>query len=203
MLLPIYAYGHAVLRAKAKDISPESPTPKELTALIADMRETMYHARGVGLAAPQIGESIRLFIIDTVQLEKEENGTDEAGFANSTAKKIFVGMKQVFINARITEQSGKLWAYEEGCLSIPGIRGDVNRQPNITIEYLDEHFKPHTARFDGINARVIQHEYDHIEGVLFTDKLSAMKQRLIARRLENIRIGRCEADYKMRFGRAK
>ncbi|MBK9213471.1 MAG: peptide deformylase [Saprospiraceae bacterium] len=184
MILPIYAYGQPVLRKKAVEINPDFAG---LQDLISNMWETMYHAQGVGLAAPQVGHSIRLFIIDTEQIKKDEN--------------MPIGYKKVFINATILEQEGDLWAYEEGCLSIPKIRGDVERKPRIVIEYLDELFQKHTDSFDGINARVIQHEYDHIEGILFTDHLKPIKKTLIHRRLENIKHGKVDADYRLRFAK--
>lgn len=182
MLLPIYAYGHPVLRKKADVIPTDYP---DLEKLIADMWETMYHAEGVGLAAPQIGRAIRLFIIDTIQLE--EKGKDVVGF------------KKVFINAQKVEEKGKLWAYEEGCLSIPDIRGDVDRMDTLTLRYFDENFVEQTETFDGINARVIQHEYDHTEGILFLEYLKPVKKAMIRGRLENIRKGKVKVDYKMKF----
>ncbi len=182
MLLPIYAYGHPVLRKKADEIEADYP---ELSQLIANMWETMYHAEGVGVAAPQVGRAIRLFIIDTLQLE--EKGKDVVGF------------KKVFINAQKVEEKGKIWAYEEGCLSIPDIRGDVDRLDTLTIRYMDENFVEHTETFDGINARVIQHEYDHIEGILFLEYLKPVKKAMIRGRLENIRKGKVKVDYKMKF----
>jgi peptide deformylase len=182
MLLPIYAYGHPVLRKKAEEIEADYP---ELSQLIANMWETMYHAEGVGVAAPQVGRAIRLFIIDTLQLE--EKGKDVVGF------------KKVFINAQKVEEKGKIWAYEEGCLSIPDIRGDVDRLDTLTIRYMDENFVEHTETFDGINARVIQHEYDHIEGILFLEYLKPVKKAMIRGRLENIRKGKVKVDYKMKF----
>ncbi len=182
MILPIYAYGHKVLKRVADDIAADY---SNLAQLIENMWETMYNASGVGLAAPQIGLSIRLFMVDTVQM-MEEGEEDQ-------------GIKRVFINARITQQEGDLWAYEEGCLSIPKLTGDVERQKKITIEFLDENFKPQVLHLDGLNARVVQHEYDHIEGVLFTEKLKPLKKRLISRKLENIRKGKIRAHYRMRF----
>lgn len=182
MLLPIYAYGHPVLRKKADEISADSP---ELRQFIANMWETMYHAEGVGLAAPQVGRAIRLFVIDTVQLE--EKGKDVVGF------------KKVFINAQKVEEKGKIWAYEEGCLSIPDIRGDVDRLDTLTLRYMDENFVEHTETFNGINARVIQHEYDHTEGILFLEYLKPVKKAMIRGRLENIRKGKVKVDYKMKF----
>jgi peptide deformylase len=184
MILPIYAYGQPVLKKVAEPIAPDYP---ELAELIADMWETMYAAEGVGLAAPQIGLAIRLFVMDTKQLEKEDKKDQEPG------------LKQVFINAQILEESGELWTYEEGCLSIPRISGDVERLPSIRIRYQDENFDEHETTFTGVNARVIQHEYDHIQGVLFTEHLKPLKKRLIRRKLDNIRTGKIETDYKMRF----
>lgn len=182
MLLPIYAYGQPVLRKKAEEITPDYP---ELSQFIANMWETMYHAEGVGLAAPQVGRAIRLFVIDTVQLE--EKGKDVVGF------------KRVFINAQKIEEKGKIWAYEEGCLSIPDIRGDVDRLDTLTLRYMDENFVEHTETFTGINARVIQHEYDHTEGILFLEYLKPVKKAMIRGRLENIRKGKVKVDYKMKF----
>lgn len=185
MILPIYIYGQPVLKRKADDIDSDY---QGLENLITDMWETMYQAKGVGLAAPQIGRSIRLFVVDTTQLEDEE--------------KDFKGIKQVFINARKIEEDGKLWEYEEGCLSIPQIRADVERPERIRLRYLDERFQEHDVTFDGISARVIQHEYDHIEGVLFTERIKPIKRRLVRRKLENLRKGILEADYPVRVARA-
>lgn len=185
MLLPIYAYGQPVLKKIAAPIEADYA---DLQALIANMWETMYHAEGVGLAAPQVGLSIRLFVIDTLQIKNDDDkNTKHDGF------------KRVFINAQKVEETGAMWAYEEGCLSIPNIRGDVDRPSVIRLRWLDENFQPHEETFDGINARVIQHEYDHLEGVLFTEKLKPLKKRLIQRKLEAIRVGRVSADYKLRF----
>ena len=186
MVLPIYAYGQPVLKKVAKDIDKDYP---ELEKLLADMWETMYNAQGVGLAAPQIGKGIRLFLVDTVQTMEEGKEAD--------------GIKQVFINAEKIEETGKEWAYEEGCLSIPDIRGDVKRPPVLTIRYLDENFEEHTTTFDGINARVIQHEYDHIDGLLFTEKLKPIRKRLIKRKLENIKKGKIHSEYRMKFAPVK
>lgn len=185
MLLPIYAYGQPVLKKIAVPIEPDYP---ELQQLIADMWETMYHADGVGLAAPQVGLSIRLFVIDTLQIEEGEKEKAKGD-----------GFKKVFINAQKVEETGKPWAYEEGCLSIPRIRGDVERPETIRLRYLDENFQEHEETFTGINARVVQHEYDHIEGLLFTEKLKPLKKRLIQRKLEDIRLGKINTDYKMKF----
>lgn len=183
MILPIYAYGHPVLKKVAEDISPDYPNLKDL---IENMWQTMYEAHGVGIAAPQVGLSIRLFVIDSEQIEKKDYPEH-------------VGFKKVFINAQKVEEAGNKWNYEEGCLSVPDIRGEVSRQPKLTIRYLDENFVEHTETFDGINARVIQHEYDHIDGVLFTDHLSPVKRTLIRGKLEKIRVGKIRTEYKMKF----
>jgi peptide deformylase len=160
------------------------------------MFETMYNAFGVGLAAPQIGLPIRIFLVDTSPFSEDEDFTDEE-------KNELKNFKRVFINAKITKEEGDEWAFNEGCLSIPDVREDVFRQPKVTIEYVDENFKSHTETFDGLIARVIQHEYDHIEGVLFTDKLSSLKKRLIKGRLNNISKGKINVDYRMRFPNQK
>ncbi len=182
MILPIYAYGQPVLKKVADSIDKDYPG---LEDLIENMWETMYNADGVGLAAPQIGRSIRLFLVDTEQVMKEEEKEK--------------GVKQVFINAQKIDEEGDFWAYEEGCLSIPNIRGDVDRQKVFKLKFLDENFEEHTKVFDGINARVIQHEYDHIEGTLFTERLKPLKKKLIKRKLEAIRKGRAKADYRLKF----
>ncbi|GAA3597281.1 peptide deformylase [Flavivirga amylovorans] len=189
MILPIVAYGDPVLKKKGKDITKEYP---KLDTLLDNMFETMYNAYGVGLAAPQIGLPIRLFLVDTTPFAEDEDLTEEE-------QKVLKGFKRVFINAKITKEEGDEWAFNEGCLSIPDVREDVFRKPKITVEYVDENFKPHTEVFDGLIARVIQHEYDHIEGVLFTDKLSSLKKRLIKGRLTNISKGKISVDYRMRF----
>ena len=181
------------MRKKAEDISEDYPG---LDTLIANMRETMYKASGVGLAAPQVGLPIRLFVIDTSPFADDEDVPE-------TEQEAIRNFKKVFINARMVEESGKKWAFNEGCLSIPEIREDVSRLDTITIEYLDENFKPHRETFSGILARVIQHEYDHLEGILFTDRLSSLKKRLLKTRLNNISKGKIAVDYKMRFPAAK
>lgn len=186
MILPIYAYGQPVLKKAAAPIQSDYPALEEL---IANMWETMYEAEGVGLAAPQIGSSIRLFVIDTIQI-MEEGKKDE-------------GIKQVFINAQKVEEGGETWTYEEGCLSIPDVRGDVDRPPQIRLRFQDEHFADYERVFTGINARVIQHEYDHIEGVLFIDHLKPIKKRLVRRKLDSIRKGMVKVDYRMKFARNK
>ncbi|MEO1518489.1 MAG: peptide deformylase [Bacteroidota bacterium] len=182
MILPIYAYGQPVLKKEAEDITADYPQLKEL---ISDMWETMYKANGVGLAAPQIGRSIRLFMVDTVQM-MEEGEEDK-------------GIKMAFINAHKVEEGGTPWEYEEGCLSIPDVRGDVERPAQILLRYMTEDFEEKETLFTGMNARVIQHEYDHIDGILFTEHLKPLKRRLVRRRLENIRKGKAGADYKMKF----
>ena len=189
MILPIIAYGDPVLRKTGKDITNEYPN---LDALLENMFETMYEARGIGLAAPQVGVPIRLFIVDATPFEEDEELTEEERAFLST-------FKQVFINAKIIKETGDEWAFNEGCLSIPDIREDIFRNDTIKIEYLDENFEKYTKKFHGIVARIIQHEYDHIEGVLFTDKLSALKKRLIKGKLSNISKGKIKVDYRMRF----
>ncbi len=190
MILPIYAYGQPVLKKVATDIGPDYP---DLSALIANMWETMSAADGVGLAAPQIGLPIRLFVVDTFPRREEGPSTERKD----------TPIRQVFINARIVEESGTPWTFEEGCLSIPDIRGDVDRPPVVRIRYLDEEFVAHESVFDGLNARVIQHEYDHIEGVLFVEHLKPIKKQLIRRRLDKIRSGEVRADYRMKFARPR
>lgn len=187
MKLPIIAYGDPVLRKVATDIEPqEYPHIKQL---IADMFETMYGAKGVGLAAPQVGLSMRMFVVDASPF-----GDDEPELE---------GFKKTFINARILEESGEEWAFNEGCLSIPDIREDVYRKANLVISYYDEDWKHHQESFGGLAARIIQHEYDHIEGKLFTDKLSPLRKRLLEKKLSDISKGNVSVDYKMKFPAAK
>tara|TARA_R110002072_G_scaffold1587_1_gene13265 strand:- start:62258 stop:62848 length:591 start_codon:yes stop_codon:yes gene_type:complete len=193
MILPIVAYGDPVLRKECKEIDKDYPN---FDTLLDNMFETMYAAKGVGLAAPQIGLPIRLFLVDVSPFADDEDLTEEE-------QKELEGFRRVFINARILDESGDEWAFNEGCLSIPDVREDVFRQPEIVIEYLDENFKKHKETFSGIIARVIQHEYDHIEGILFTDKLSPLKKRLIKGKLANISKGKVSIDYRMRFPNAK
>lgn len=193
MILPILAYGDPVLRKKGRVIDEDYP---KLDELLEHMFETMYEASGIGLAAPQIGRSIRLFLVDASPFEDDEELSEEE--RASLAK-----LKKVFINAQIVEEKGDEWAFNEGCLSIPEVREDVFRQPDIVIEYQDENFKQHKDTFTGIAARIIQHEYDHIEGILFTDKLSPLKKRLIKGKLANISKGKVSIDYRMRFPNAK
>ncbi|MGG6231424.1 peptide deformylase [Tenacibaculum sp. SDUM215027] len=193
MILPIVAYGDPVLRKVGKEIDKDYP---QLDKLIADMRETMYNANGLGLAAPQIGKDIRLFVIDASPFAEDDDISEEE-------KEVFKNFNHVFINAKIIEEEGDEWAFNEGCLSIPTINEDVFRQEKVTIEYQDENFEKHTETLSGLPARVFQHEYDHIEGILFTDKLSSLKKRLIKKKLDNISKGKVNAGYRMRFPNAK
>ncbi len=193
MVLPIVAYGDPVLRKVGRDIEKDSP---KLNELIANMWETMYNASGVGLAAPQIGLAVRLFLVDATPFAEDEELPEEE-------RNALKGFKRVFINPKMVDENGKDWIFNEGCLSIPDIREDVSRKDTITITYFDESFKEHTETFDGILARIIQHEYDHIEGILFTDKLSSLKKRLLKSRLGNISKGKINVDYRMRFPNMK
>lgn len=192
MFLPIVAYGQSILRKVGVAIDASYP---QLNELIADMWETMYKSNGVGLAAPQINKSIRLFVIDTIQIVEGFDEEDKIEYPNEK------GVKKVFINAQIIEESGEEWAYNEGCLSIPKVREDVNRKKVVLIKYQDERFVEHTESFDGITARVIQHEYDHIEGKLFTELISPLRKRLLKRKLEEISRGDVDVSYKMKFVR--
>lgn len=189
MILPIVAYGDPVLKKKAAPITEDYP---KLPELIENMFETMYGANGLGLAAPQVGLSIRMFLVDTSPFASDKEFTDEE-------RAMYKDFKKVFINAEIIAREGDEWPFNEGCLSIPGITEDVFRESTITMRYQDENFKEYTETFDGIIARVIQHEYDHIEGILFVDKLSSLKKRILKGRLANISKGKCDADYRMRF----
>ncbi|MDG1218789.1 MAG: peptide deformylase [Flavobacteriaceae bacterium] len=189
MILPIIAYGHPVLKRKAEVINKDYPKLKEL---IENMFETMYNASGVGIAAPQIGLSIRLFIVDTNPFAEDDSLSDN----DRNQLKSF---KKIFINPVIIDEKGDEWSFEEGCLSIPNIREGVLRQKQITIQYHDENFNKHTDSFDGLLARVIQHEYDHIEGVLFTDKLSSFKKQLLKKKLLKISSGKLSFDYEMKY----
>ena len=190
MKLPIVAYGHPVLRTMCPDITPEYP---ELKKLIADMWETMYHSNGVGVAAPQINKAIRLFVVDTVQIVEGFDEDDKKEFPNEK------GIKAVFINAHKIEETGEPWAYNEGCLSIPKVREDVLRGERVRLSYVDENFVPQEAEFDGITARVILHEYDHIDGKLFIDYLKPLRKKLLQGKLNDISKGKTRIDYKMIF----
>jgi len=193
MILPIVGYGEPVLRKVGENISPDYPN---LDGLIENMYDTMYNAYGVGLAAPQIGLPIRLFVIDTEPFSGNED-------LKSEEKEQLKGFKKTFINAKMIKEEGNEWAFNEGCLSIPDVREDVYRKEKITIEYCEEDFVIKTEVFEGLIARVIQHEYDHIEGILFTDKISTLKKTLIKKRLQNIMDGKIRADYKMKFANKK
>ena len=189
MILPIIGYGDPVLRKVADAISPEHPDLKDI---ITNMYETMYNAFGVGLAAPQIGLSIRLFVIDTTPFGEDEDLPIEE-------QKQLKGFKRTFINPKIIKEEGELWSFNEGCLSIPDVREEVYRNEKITIEYCEEDFIVKTEVFDGLIARVIQHEYDHIEGILFTDLIPSLKKQLIKKKLQNIMDGKARPDYRMKF----
>lgn len=189
MILPIVAYGCQVLQTKATAVDQNDP---ELNSLISNMWETMYEANGVGLAAPQVGVSKRLFVIDAAPFAQDEELSPEEA-------KVLEGFKKVFINPIMVEEKGSEWEFTEGCLSIPNIREDIYRKAQITIQFLDENFNQQTLSLDGLPARVVQHEYDHIEGVLFTDKLSPLKKRLLKRKLSDITKANIKPDYKMRF----
>lgn len=187
MIIPIVAYGDPVLKKLGREINSKYPN---LIQLISDMFETMYNAKGVGLAAPQVGLSIRLFVVDASGLA---DGEDKEKY------KHLIGFKKIFINPTIIEESGVEWDFEEGCLSIPGIRESVNRQDCLHLQYYDEDFTFHDEVFNGIAARIIQHEYDHIEGKLFVEYLNPLKRRLLKRRLSEISIGKVNVNYKMKF----
>jgi peptide deformylase len=192
MILPIVAYGSPVLRKISHDISPEYPG---LEKLLADMWETLYNSNGVGLAAPQINKDIRLFILDSEQIFENQEEDEKDEFPDAP------GYKGVFINARVLSLGGNDWSYNEGCLSIPKIREDIIRKESVTLQFLDENFVEHTQTFNGITARVILHEYDHIEGKLFIDYLKPLKRTLMKRKLDDISKGKVKVDYRMLFAR--
>lgn len=198
MVLPIVVYGDPVLRKKCVEIDANYV---HLPQLIKDMYETMYEANGVGLAAPQVGKAIRLFVVDTSPFA-QVNANEEPEFTEAELKQM-EGFRKTFINAQIIEEEGEEWKFNEGCLSIPKIREDVLRKPELTIEYYDENFKKHQEIYTGLIARVIQHEYDHIEGILFTDKINPFKRKLISGKLIDISKGKYKADYKTRVYQAK
>ena len=185
-VFPIIAYGHPVLRLKAALVKKETP---HLEALIEKMYQTMYNANGVGLAAPQIGKSLRIFTIDANPFADKDE-------ANNNDLRDFKG---AFINPNIIEEEGEEWGFEEGCLSIPGLHEKVYRKPSIKVSYRDENFNLHEKKLTGIAARIFQHEYDHLEGVLFLDKLTPFKRTLIQNKLKKIRLGKIDAGYKMKF----
>lgn len=180
MIYPIVAYGDPVLKREGEDLEFGDEKVKEL---VADMYETMYQANGVGLAAPQIGKGLRIFIVDGGSMLEDENET----------------FKQAFINPTIVEEDGDDWDFEEGCLSIPGIHETVTRPEKLTIHYFDENWNEHEEDFEGVKARIIQHEYDHIEGILFTDHLSSLKRKLLKKKLANISKGQVHVSYRMKF----
>lgn len=190
MILPIVAYGAAVLRKVAQDIDANY---EGLPKLIEDMWETMYASNGVGLAAPQINKNIRLFVLDSTQIFDHLEADEKGKYPDEP------GIKSVFINARIIALEGKEWSYNEGCLSIPKIREDVMRSESVVLEYYDENFVQHTKTFNGITARVIMHEYDHIEGKLFIDYLKPLKKKLLQGKFNDITKGKVKVDYKMIF----
>jgi len=192
MILPIVAYGAQVLRKKAQEITPDYP---ELKKLMEDMWETMYASSGVGLAAPQVNRDIRLFVMDSEQIFENQGDEDKGKYPDEP------GIKKTFINAKIIELKGEEWPYNEGCLSIPKIREDVSRPEEVTIEYYDENFEMHTETFHGISARIIQHEYDHIEGKLFIDYLKPLRKKLLRSKLNDISKGKIKMDYKMIFAK--
>ena len=191
MILPILAYGDPILKKECDEIGKDYP---KLSDLISDMFETMYKAKGVGLAAPQIGKNIRLFIVDGSPFAEKEEGEEDDPLAEGIED-----FKKVFINPIIEEEDGKEWPFQEGCLSIPKIRESVSRKPDIVVSYYDENWVLHEEKFSGYAARIIQHEYDHIEGVLFTDYLSPLKRKLLKKKLNNITNGLIEIEYKMSF----
>ena len=188
MILPIVAYGHPVLRKVCEDVTKDYP---ELDKLIADMWETMYHTHGVGIAAPQINKPVRIFVIDTIQIVEGFDDEDKKDYPDEKP------VKRVFINAHKVATAGKDWAYNEGCLSIPKVREDVMRPEEITLRFVDENFEEQEETFSGITARVIMHEYDHIEGKLFIDYLAPLKKRLLKKKLEDISKGKIRVDYRM------
>ena len=193
MIVPIFGYGEPVLRKIGEVITPDYPNLKEI---ISNMYDTMYNACGVGLAAPQVGLAIRLFIINTEPFSDSDDLTKEE-------QEQLKEFKRTFINAKMIKEEGEEWSFNEGCLSIPDVREDVFRNETITIEYCDEDFITKTEVFDGLIARVIQHEYDHIEGILFTDKISSLKKTLIKKKLQNIMEGKARPDYRMKFAAKK
>jgi peptide deformylase len=194
MILPIMAYGLPVLRKECEEIEENT----DVKHLVANMFETMYGSFGVGLAGPQVGKSLRIFVIDASPFAEAEEGEE----VNEKLKEL-KGFKKVFINPVIEQEAGDEWSFSEGCLSIPGVREDVERKSTINISYFDENWNFHEESFNGVAARIIQHEYDHIEGVLFTDHLKPLKRRLLKRRLEDISKGKVEVDYKMKFPNLK
>ena len=191
MILPVIAYGDPVLRAECEEVEEGT----DMTSVLKDMRDTMHQASGVGLAAPQVGKSIRLFIVDASPFAEEEPENEE----EAQNFEILKNFKKVFIHPIIEEERGKKWAFSEGCLSIPGIREEVIRENIVKISYFDEEWNFHEEEYTGIAARIIQHEYDHVEGVLFTDHLNPLKRRMLKRRLTDISKGEVSVTYRMKF----
>lgn len=192
MILPIVAYGAPVLRKTAQDIDAGYPG---LEKLIADMWETMYASNGVGLAAPQINKDIRIFVMDSAQIFAGQDEEDKGSYPDEP------GIKQLFINPHVVELEGDEWSYNEGCLSIPKIREDILRPETVTMEYLDENFEPQTKTFNGLTARIIQHEYDHLEGKLFIDYMKPLRKKMLQGKLNDISKGKIKVDYKMTFAK--
>ncbi len=192
MILPIVAYGAPVLRKVAKDVPPGYPNLKKI---IDDMWETMYASNGVGLAAPQVNKDIRVFIIDSAQIFVIQDDEDKGKYPDEP------GIKKVFINAHIAELDGEEWSYNEGCLSIPKIREDIKRPEKIVLQYLGENLQPHKEEFIGLTARIIQHEYDHIEGKLFIDRLKPLRRKMLQGKLNDISKGKIRMDYKMMYAK--
>ncbi len=190
MIFPIVAYGSPILRTVSREITPDYP---ELKKFIDDMWETMYASSGVGLAAPQVNRNIRLFVVDSAQIFANQEDEDKGKYPDEP------GIRRVFINAKIKALNGNEWIYNEGCLSIPKIREDISRNEEVTLEYDDENFEHHTETFNGLTARIILHEYDHIEGKLFIDYLKPLKRKMMTGRLNDISKGKVKVDYKMTF----
>jgi peptide deformylase len=188
MILPIVAYGDPVLRKRAKNIEPGELDVKKLSE---DLFETMYSSSGIGLAAPQVGQSVRMFVVDGTGIDEDEKEEDK--------DPSLVGFKKVFLNPEILEEDGDEWAFEEGCLSIPGIRAEIYRPEVVVIRYFDTDWNEHEEEYDGMAARIIQHEYDHLEGKLFTDYLSPLKRQLLKKKLGDITKGKVDVEYRMRF----
>jgi peptide deformylase len=194
MILPIIPYGDPLLKKESEEITADYPS---LDLLIENMFETMYQAKGVGLAAPQVGLNIRLFIVDGAPFADEEGEEPDPRAVGMES------FKKVFINPVMEEESGEVWAFQEGCLSIPKLRENVLRKSDILLSYYDEHWVFHEERFSGYAARIIQHEYDHIEGILFTDRLNPLKKKLVQKKLKQIAEGLITTDYKLKFYKLK
>jgi len=200
MILPIVAIGDPVLKTLAKDLPADLPAT-DLHKLVEDMFETMYSAHGVGLAAPQVGRAVRLFVMDSgPMLGPDEDDEDDEPVEVAAADEVQeTPIKRAFINPQMVSETGTPWGFEEGCLSIPGVRELVQRCPDIVLRYEDENRQVHEESFSGMAARIIQHEYDHLEGILFTDKLSAFKKQLLKGKLARISKGDVRHDYRMKF----